>query len=115
MTKPLKESELRKHAVCACCRRKIGESGLPLFYLVSIERHGVKMDAVDRQTGLEQILGGCASIAQAMGPDEDMTGVLMERATITVCERCSTENVMVARLAELAIEQAEKENEAEPA
>ena len=98
-TQPLKESELRKHATCALCRRKIGQTGLPLFYLVSIERHGVDMAAVNRQSGLEQMLGNCASIAQAIGPNEDMTAMLMDRGTITICEPCSHKDVTVAELA----------------
>lgn len=98
----MKERELRERATCAVCRQKIGRSGLPLFYTVTIERHGVKLNAVQRQTGLEMMLGGHVGLAQALGPDEEMTERLMGPATITVCETCSIQDAMVAHLAELA-------------
>ena len=99
----MKERELRAHAVCSLCRKKIGESGVPLFYRVTLERFGVKLDAVRRQTGLEMMLNGHVAIAQAMGPDEDMAVPVMEKVVLVVCESCSTslEPCCVARLAEL--------------
>lgn len=66
----MKEQELRAHATCSLCRQKIGASGLPLFYRLTVERFGVKLDAVRRQAGLEMMLGGAVRIAQAMGIDE---------------------------------------------
>lgn len=98
----MKAQELRAHATCSLCREKIGASGLPLFYRVTIERFGVKLDAVRRQTGLEMMLDGHVGIAQAMGPDEDMAVPLMEKLVLVVCEACSTtmHPCCVARLAE---------------
>lgn len=95
----MKERELRQHASCNLCGRKIGESGLPLFWVVSIERHGIKADVVRRQTGLAMMMGS-AALAQAMGPDEDMTMPIMEPVRITVCEPCSTKTTCVGMLAE---------------
>lgn len=86
----MKERELRAHATCSMCREKIGKSGLPLFYRVTLERFGVKLGAVRRQTGLEMMLNGHVAIAQAMGPDEDMAMPLMEKLVLVVCESCST-------------------------
>jgi hypothetical protein len=37
----LKESELRKHAVCSLCKKKILANGLPFFWRVKIERFGL--------------------------------------------------------------------------
>lgn len=66
----MKEQELRKCAVCALCKKKVLESGMPLFYRVRIERHGIKLDAVQRQTGLAMMLGhsGLANIKDKGGP-----------------------------------------------
>lgn len=47
----MKERELRAHAVCSLCRKKIGDSGMPLFYRLTVERFGVKVDAARRQAG----------------------------------------------------------------
>lgn len=98
----MKEKELRAHATCSLCRQKIGASGLPLFYRLTVERFGVKLDAVRRQAGLEMMLGGHVLIAQAMGPDEEMTMPMMEKLVLVVCESCSTETRhCVAGLAEI--------------
>lgn len=48
----MKEKELRKHAICAMCGKKIGHTGLPLFWTVKVERWAVNMGAVRRQGGL---------------------------------------------------------------
>ena len=98
----MKERELRTHAVCSLCRKKIGESGLPLFYRLTLERFGVKLDAVRRQGGLEMMLGGHVHIAQALGPDEDMAMPVMDTLVLVVCESCSlADRYFVAQLAEL--------------
>lgn len=99
-TKPLREKELREAAICAKCGKKIGETGIPLFYLVTIERHGVDRKAILRQAGLEALVGS-VMIAQALSPNDDMTEPIMERGTITICEPCAGHEMMVHELAEL--------------
>jgi hypothetical protein len=84
----MKETELRKHAVCSKCRNRIGHTGLPLFWTLRIERHGIRMDTIRRQAGLTMMLGGNAMLAAVMGPDEDMTG-LIDSADLTLCEECA--------------------------
>lgn len=54
----MRERELRESARCALCGRLIGESGLPLFWRVRIERHGIDLAAVRRQSGLALLLVG---------------------------------------------------------
>lgn len=94
----MKEAELRAIVKCAACRKPFGHTGLPIFWRVSIERHGVKADAVRRQDHLAGFIGS-AAIAAVMGPDEDMTIPLMEPKTVTICEQCVTATVCVAQLA----------------
>ncbi len=84
----MKERDLRKHAVCSACRKKIGHTGLPLFWIIRAERHGIRMDTIKRQAGLTMMLGGNAMIAAAMGPDEEMTE-LVDSADLTLCEDCA--------------------------
>jgi hypothetical protein len=97
----MKERELRAHATCSICKKKIGHSGVPLFYRLTVEQFGVKLDAVRRQAGLEMMLGGHVAIAQAMGPDEDMAMPVMEKLVLVVCEPCSLVDHCVAQLAEV--------------
>ena len=46
------------------------------------------MDAVRRQSGLAEMLGGNGLLAQVMGPNEDMADKISE-TEITVCEKCA--------------------------
>lgn len=88
----MKERELRQHATCSLCRQKIGACGIPLFYRLTVERFGVQIDAVRRQSGLAMLLGGNGVIARAMGTDEEMASPVMEKLVLVVCESCSTES-----------------------
>lgn len=96
----MKEAELRKFATCGMCGRKVLESGLPMFWRVTVERFGMDMKAVQRQMGLTMQLGGNAFLASAMGADEDLALPIVEPVTIAVCESCCTESTCVAALAE---------------
>ncbi len=86
----MKEKELREHAKCDLCELGIGHTGLPLFWTVKIERHGVLIDAVRRQDGLGAFLGSPA-LAAVMGTDEEMTKPMMAPVELTVCESCATD------------------------
>lgn len=98
----MNERELRQHATCSLCRQKIGHTGLPLFWTVRIERHGIDMGAVRRQTGLAMMLGGNAALAEAFSPEGEMTTPMMEPLTLTVCEACAVErDLPIAALAEV--------------
>ena len=96
----MREKELRKRAVCAACDKAIGHAGVPIFWTICIERHGVKADAVTRQQGLAMMLGGNAALAAVMGPDEEMTMPLIDPVTVTICEPCSLEPLCIAQLVE---------------
>lgn len=98
----MREAELRQHATCSLCQKKILSGGLPLFWRVRIERFGVDLAAAHRKIGLEMMLGD-ARLAMMMGPDEEMARPVMEPVTITVCEACACESeIPVAALAETA-------------
>ena len=86
----MKEKELRKHAYCSKCKKKVGHTGLPMFWTVETVRHGINPEAVLRQDSLAKMLGGNGTLAAAMGPDEDMSQELL-RAQITLCENCAME------------------------
>lgn len=102
----MKERKLRQHQTCSACHQPIGHTGLPLFTVAKVERHGIKMDAVKRQDGLAALLGGNAFLAGVMGPDEDMTQ-LLDSFTVTLCETCVVETP-VCRLFGIGEEQQQK-------
>lgn len=105
----MNEQELRAVATCGLCRKKVLHTGLPLFWRVRIERHGIKMDAVRRQAGMEQLMNGSVALAMVMGPNEDMTMPVMEPLEFTVCEDCAMRSSLcLAAMAEIATP-AEKE------
>lgn len=96
----MKELELRQRATCAVCQSGIGATGLPLFWVLTIERFGLDMQAIQRQQGLTMMLGGHAGIASVMGPDEDMAKPMMEPVKVSICESCAMRPVLVVALAE---------------
>ncbi len=86
----MKEMELRKHAVCSICGKKIGHTGLPLFWVVEFKRYGINLDALKKQDGLTAMLAGHAALANLMGPDEPMAECIAE-AKLTFCEKCAAD------------------------
>jgi hypothetical protein len=102
----VKEKELRDHAVCSICGKKIGHANIPLFWTVEIKRYGIKLEAVNRQQGLTMMLGGSAQLAAVMGPNEEMAECI-HKVTLTVCEKCAVEESLpVAALCEMGKEMA---------
>lgn len=96
----MKREELFRLAECCVCKNQIGNSGLPFFYKVVIERYGVLADAVRRQDGLSAMLGS-QQLAGVMGPDEDMAQLMDGPKSFSICETCSIEqSVIVAFLTE---------------
>ncbi len=96
----MKERELRLYASCSLCRKPIGHTGLPIFSRMTLERIGILTKPVHRQDGLAALIGNTA-IAQAMGADEEMTQSISGVITLSICEKCYLERVMIAYLAEL--------------
>ncbi len=109
----MKEKELRERATCDVCGQKVLSKGLPLFYVVTVERYSVDLKALQRQAGLEMMLGNNVPIAQVMGPNEDMAERIGEQVKLSVCEGdCAYlgPNVLIS----LALEKASKAEETSP-
>lgn len=87
----MKEKELRQHAKCSICSNSIGATGLPLFWTVIITRHGIKLDAVQRQDFLAGFLGN-SELARVMGTDEHLTEIMLGPVELTLCEKCALES-----------------------
>ena len=62
-------------------------TGLPLFWTLAVQRFGIDMQAVQRQHGLELMLGSPA-LAAVMGTDEDLAKPLMDKVDVILCEEC---------------------------
>lgn len=96
----MREKELLQHARCDVCSQPIGSAGVPLFWTAKFQRHGIKLDAVDRQIGLGMMLGS-HRLASVMGPDADMT-VELVNVEVTICETCGTHDLNLHSLVEYA-------------
>lgn len=94
----MKETELRKHAICDNCKKPIGHTQLPLFWTVTIDRWGIDLQAMRRQSGLSMLLGS-TNLAQVMGADEDMATRILGPVELTLCEECALGDVNLAVLA----------------
>lgn len=105
----MKEQELRHLATCCVCRRKVGQLPTGVFNKISSERFMVNPRAVQRQHGLEQMLGNVA-LAQVMGAGEDMAVSMGPAITIMICDDCVMEHVH--QIFQAYEEQAETEDEA---
>ena len=57
---------------CMVCGKGVMHNRSIQFYRVKVDFMMVDLAAVQRAQGLEQMLGGNAMIANAMGPDEDL-------------------------------------------
>lgn len=98
----MKADELREHATCSICSKPIGHTGLPLFWRATIERFGIDMQAVSRQSGLELMTGNII-LAAALGNDKDMASPVMETVVLTFCDSCASRaDFPIAHLIEYA-------------
>ena len=82
----MKQEDIKK---CAICGNGMMHLGLPFFYTIKIQRHGVDTGAIQRQNGLEQMLGGCAQLANVMGPNEDIAKPITEEKELWICDHCA--------------------------
>ena len=84
----MKEKQLRNHAECNYCGRKIGECGIPAFFVLESKLYAIDLHATTRQTGLGMQLNPL--LAMHMGPDEDLA-IEKQKEKTTMCFNCGTE------------------------
>jgi hypothetical protein len=93
----LKQREIE---ACVCCGKGMAHAGNIDFVRVTLQRFLIDPGAVRRQTGLEMILGGggdpasghdrmAATIAHAMGPDEDIGIAVAAPVSVLICQPCA--------------------------
>jgi hypothetical protein len=93
-----KQRHLKK---CAFCDKGVMHDGNLVFYRVSLSYMLVDVGAVQRQTGLEMMMGAAAALAQHMGPDEDIAHEVSRTGEVLICLECANTNI-IAELSEHA-------------
>ena len=89
----MKQDEMKP---CSFCDKGVMHSGSPVFYRIKLDHMGVDIRAVQRQSGLEQMLGGgsgsaaVATVAFHMGLQEDIASVIISSEKI-ICHPCMLE------------------------
>ncbi len=96
----MKEDRLRSLAVCSACKKKIGETGSPMFYTVKIKNHILDAQAIQRQQGLAMQMGGNGALATILGPNEDLAVTVGEYKEFMVCINCFRGQVNLAESVE---------------
>lgn len=87
---------------CAFCGRGLAHSGHPVFYRIAVEQMVVNVAAVQRQHGLEAMLGSPA-LAFHMGEQADLAkSITGTPETLLICMPCSMLPTALAILPELA-------------
>lgn len=83
---------------CVLCGQGMMHAGMPLFWRITLQRMGVDMAAVQREAGLEMMMGGHVALARIMGPNEDIAAPIGAERTVLVCERCSSRHTSIYEL-----------------
>lgn len=81
---------------CSNCDKGVMHTGNPMFYRLRVDSMIVDPGAIQRQHGLEMMMGGNAAIAHAMGPQEDLAKEL-DSSELILCMDC----MMAANVATL--------------
>jgi len=93
----MKQTEIKP---CAACGKGVMHAGAPQFYRVTVQPHIVNVAAIQRQAGLEQVLGGNATIAFHMGTQEDIAQPFGEPVVMLLCQDCGIAEQSIAGLLE---------------
>jgi hypothetical protein len=104
----MKEKELRKHAKCSNCGKGIAHTGLPFFWTLTVDRYGLEPGALRRNKAIADYFGGGHNgsvLASVLGEDEDMAKKVMDTFTLTLCENCAMNPVLIPALCEMDSEE----------
>lgn len=80
----MKQTEIKP---CVVCKKGVAHSNQIAFFRVTVEHMVLNFPAIQRQHGLEQMLGGNAAIAFHMGTQEDMAKCASTSKGL-VCQEC---------------------------
>jgi hypothetical protein len=85
----IKQAEIKP---CSICKKGIAHDGNFLFWRIKLERAGLDAGAIERQHGLELMLGS-PPLARVMGTDADIAKVIDGPHDVWVCEPCVMEKI----------------------
>ena len=105
----MKRTELTK---CVICDQGVMHDNNIAFNRITFERFVVDIRAVQRQHGLELQLGN-ATLANVMGPDEDIAKQMGESEVAIICDECSVTGGCISSLAEQIAEKRDSDEEEE--
>lgn len=102
----MKQTELKP---CAACGKGVMHAGAPQFYKITIQPHVVNIGAIQRQHGLEMMLGAgaghnqnaVATVAFHMGSQEDIAVPFGEPVELLLCQDCGIAEQSIAALLEM--------------
>lgn len=89
----MKQNEFKK---CANCGIGMAAKNV-FFYRVKVEQMVLDISAIQRQQGLEQMMGAAAPIAVALGSDEDLAKC-MSTAEILLCGDCGSTTPLIIHM-----------------
>lgn len=99
----MKQREFEK---CIVCGKGVAHDGSLCFYRLKIEHMVLNVSAINRQHGLELMLGAAAPLAVHLGADEDLARPASD-CTVLLCFDCAFENQVIAAIHEQAVTEAE--------
>jgi hypothetical protein len=102
----MKQDEIKP---CAVCGKGVMHDNSLTFYRVKLDYMIGNLPAIQRQAGLEMMFGGNATIAHAMGRNEDIAIPVFEESFL-LCLSCAVEHP-VAYLTEIISEKKTKAEE----
>ena len=89
---------------CANCGKGVAHTGLPLFWVVEIQRFGIDAQAVQRQHGMEQFFGGSSpgavALADVFNDGAPLATPINDKVTLLLCEACALGHMPIAVLSE---------------
>ena len=80
----MKQNEITK---CLVCGEGIAHDGNIQFFRITIESLLLNLGAIQRQHGLEMMMGKAAGLAQVMGMDEDLAKTYAKESGL-ICQPC---------------------------
>lgn len=104
----MKQTEIKP---CVACNKGVMHDNNLAFYRLSVEHLVADVGAIQRQAGLEMMLGGNAGLANIMGADEDMAKTLLKFDGLLLCQDCATKPLILEMVLEKLNRKATKEHE----
>jgi len=91
---------------CASCGKHILDTGLPIFYRLTVQHCGIDAKAVQQHVGLGMMLGGGGmALADVMGAHKQPV-VVMNSGTVNLCHACAQDQPAAFGFLHQALEEA---------